>query len=516
MARASGFQDEIADLVVTGAVQDRDLSGQKRRVAGRLVAREVSDVVRIVQAAGRHGVKIQPISCGRNWGFGSALPQEEGAWILDLSGLNRCFSYERETGTIRLGPGVTQLDLYQTLTGHGGEWFFNVTGAGHSTSVLGNALERGIGYHGQRHLDLLDLQVVTGTGEIINSRLSSDADRFTPACVGADLTQLFVQGSLGVVVSARLRLIKRTDGGGAAIVRLKDAARVADFFRAILSLKQDGCVQGVPHIGNQARIIGTMAPWLTADQAGSFSKQAASWTAALPVTGCRELTETAFGLIRARMEGFCGIETILAGRDVTDHAAVRSPVEQLQQLASGYPSNLAIPGVEWSALGTATPGATDPEGTGAGLIHVTPAVGSSVGAIGHALELIEDARFDLQLGNLPVTVNVVDLQTTVMVISVSFAASEAEHAKRKARKLEERLQRGGLRPYRIGLGQENWLAPASAGGRAIFKKLKAAFDPLEIFAASKYDASHAAQPKARAARPRLDHAPVELLAEVGG
>ena len=512
---AARFRDELLDLVAKGAPRESDMSGQQCRVAGRLIPRKVEDIVRIVKAAGRHHVKIHPVSCGRNWGFGSALPRQDGAWVLDLSGLNRSFSYEQETGSICLEPGVTQLGLYQTLAGHGSEWFFNVTGAGHTTSVLGNALERGIGYHGQRHLDLIELQVVTGTGDIINSRLSNEADRFAPACVGTDTTQLFAQGCFGIVVSARLRLIKRTDGGGAAIVRLKDPTRVTDFFRSILTLKQDGCVQGVPHIGNQARIVTTMAPWLTPDQIPLFSKQAASWTAALPVTGCREMTETAFGLIRRRMENFCEIETILAGREVTEHAAVRSPVEQLQQLAGGYPSNLALPGVEWSALGTATPGIADPENTGAGLIHVTPAVGSSVDAIKQALQLIQNAGLDLQLGNLPVTVNVVDLQTTVLVISIAFAAIESEHAKQKARKLEERLHQDGLHPYRIGLGQENWLGSAPPAASAVFKKLKATFDPLEIFAASKYDTPYLSKPKARISRPKLDRTPVESLAEVG-
>jgi 4-cresol dehydrogenase (hydroxylating) len=485
----SRFEEEVADLISSEVIPQTDLSGHRCRPAGVLVPQNREDVIRIVKAAGPRRAKLHAISCGRNWGFGSALPAKNGTWIVNLSRLNDTSSYDAETGSIRIEPGVTQIDLYRELAQLGGDWFFNVTGAGHTTSVLGNALERGIGYHGQRQLDLIELEVVTGRGEVINTRLGTLSK--APANLGADLTQLFVQTALGVVVAARLQLIRRTDGGGAAIVRLKVGDRASEFFRTILTLKQDGAIAGVPHIANRDRIVTTIAPWLPPEEVVFLPKRTTPWTAALPVTGCREMTEAAFSLIRKRLENFCEVETILAAAKSVEWNKVVSPMEQLHQLASGFPSNLALPSVQWASLGTTSDIARiNPESTGGGLIHVTPSIASSDSEIKRALKIVEQVTHALGMGNLPMTVNVVSQSITVLVISICFPAAEAVPFQHKAGILENRFRAEGIMPYRIGLGQEDWIPRASKDTCAVYRRLKEVFDPLKVFAISKYEATH--------------------------
>ena len=454
------------------------------------------DVARIVRAAGRYGVKLHAVSCGRNWGFGSSLPPEDGVWLLDLSRLNRISSYQPDTGTIHLEPGVTQIALHRELDRQGGDWFFNVTGAGHSTSVLGNALERGIGYHGQRQHDLLELKVITGRGDLISTRLGAGPDGAAP--LGLDLTQLFVQSSLGIVVSARLRLLPRTNGGGAVIARLRNPESSTQFFDAILALKRGGAIAGVPHIANQARIVTTMAPWLPEHKVGEFAEKASSWTAALPISGCRETTQVAFDLIRNRLSDFCEVETIFASRIQENDGKSASPMEQLQQLASGFPSNLALPGVEWTALGKSDIHCSDPELTDAGLIHITPSVASSTAEIQRVLRVVDETSQRLGLSSLPMTVNVVDQIFSVIVISVGFPKTEAAAFRRKARQLEAALRTAKVMPYRIGLGQESWLPEISRSAKDLYRQLRETFDPFDVLAASKYEASYrSVQPAVR-------------------
>jgi 4-cresol dehydrogenase (hydroxylating) flavoprotein subunit len=485
IASGSRFEDEIGDLIGAQSTPLSDLSGQHRLAAGLLLPRQGEDVMRIVQAAKRHHVKLHVVSCGRNWGFGSTLPPEDGVWILNLNRLNRVHSYEPDTGTVRIEPGVTQINLFRELDRLGGKWFFNVTGAGHSTSVLGNALERGIGYHGQRQHDLLELEVLTGRGDVIHTRLNA---HHGAAPLGLDLTQLFVQSSFGIVISAKLRLLRRTKGGGAAIVRLRDATRVDEFVRAILDLKHDGAIAGVPHLANRERIITTLAPWLPREKIDDFSLKTAVWTAALPISGCREMTQAAFDLIRDRLASFCEVETIFADRASTSDDLARNPMVQLQQLASGYPSNLALPGVEWTALGTSRIHCTDPESVGAGLIHVTPSIAASAPEITRVVGLVEEAAQALGLKHLPMTVNIVDQTFAVLVISIGFPAAEANVFRHKARSLEGILRRAGFMPYRIGLGQEDWISTPSTPARRLYHSLKTIFDPKGILTASKYEA----------------------------
>jgi 4-cresol dehydrogenase (hydroxylating) len=492
----AAFREKLSDLACDGASILSDLSGHSRRIAGRLFPRTTLDVIRIVRTAAINGVKLHPLSCGKNWGFGSALPSVHGAWIIDLGKMTGIRAYSPEHGSICIEPGVTQLMLHQALEKEGREWLFNVTGAGESTSVLGNALERGIGYHGHRHLDLVELEVVTGTGEAIWTRLGNGGPSDGVAPLGPDITQLFPQAGFGIVTAARLRLIKRTNGSGVIIARLRDETKTEEFFRKILMLKRDGCITGVPHIANRQRIISTMMPWLNAGQGRSFMEKASSaWTAALPMQGCREITTAAAGVIETSLSGLADIEVILGENNLPAPSASSPPMDQLKQLAAGFPSNLALPSVQWSALGKADLTVLDPEKTKAGLIHVTPAVPSSATEIGNAVRLLESTARELDLWPLAVTVNVVDSLTTVMVISVPFIKSRAAAALRKAQKLWQVFSRAGLRPYRLGLGNEQEVGSASRNSADIFNRIKSALDANGVFAPSKYESLFITPPK---------------------
>jgi len=489
------FRDIFSDLIIDDAIAVADLSGVRRKVEGKLRPRNIEDVVRIVRAARKHKIKLHAFSCGRNWGFGSQLPAFDDAWLVDLGGMTQVTEYDSECGVVRIEPGVTQGDLYRTLADHGNEWFFNITGAGESTSVLGNALERGIGYYGQRHLDLVELQVVTGSGDVVWTRLAQPGSGPSGAPLGTDITQLFCQGSLGIVVAARLRLIRRTNGGGVIIARLKAEMQADTFFRRILSLKQEGCIAGVPHMGNRERIISTMVPWIPANQVEAFSERAPAWTAALPLLGRRELVDAAARVIETNLADLCHIETFLGTANLDVDKPNPSPREQLQLLACGFPSNLALPGVQWSALGRADVSVLDPEKTSAGLIHVTPAIRSSASEIQCIVTLVGDAGQSLNLPPLAMTVNIVDSLTTVVVISVPFPQRDAKHSQEKARALAKLLRNAGIGFYRLGLIRDDGAPLAKRPARRIHAELKRNFDPYNVFAPSKYDSLFATPPR---------------------
>ena len=205
------------------------------------------------------------------------------------------------------------------------------------------------------------------------------------------------------------------------------------------------------------------------------------------------MTEACFSLIRNRLHNFCEIETILASRRSASDDG--SPLAQLHLLASGYPSNLALASVEWAALGTSNPRQCDPESTGAGLIHVTPSTSSSSDAIRRAVSVIEESAILLGLEPLPMTVNVVDQCTTVIIVSIGFPGRDAARFRSKARVLEGQLRRKGLMPYRIGLGQEDWPLRASAEATIFHHNLRATFDPCRVLASSKYEAVYTSAPR---------------------
>jgi 4-cresol dehydrogenase (hydroxylating) len=203
--------------------------------------------------------------------------------------------------------------------------------------------------------------------------------------------------------------------------------------------------------------------------------------------GCREITMAAAGVIETSLSKLADLEVILGESNWPAPSATSSPMDQLKQLAAGFPSNLALPGVQWSALGKADLTVLDPEKTNAGLIHVTPAVPSFAIEIGNAVRLLESTAREINLGPLAVTVNMVDSLTTVMVISVPFIKTQAALAHQKAQKLWRAFSRAGLRPYRLGLGNEQEVGSSARSSVDIFNRIKSALDPNGVFAPSKYE-----------------------------
>ena len=87
--RRTIFENEVSRWLKPGGVVE-SLCGNRRVRSGVIQPGKVEDVQRILFAASKAAgmVKIQPISCGRNWGFGSDLATEDGVYTLDLSGLD--------------------------------------------------------------------------------------------------------------------------------------------------------------------------------------------------------------------------------------------------------------------------------------------------------------------------------------------------------------------------------------------------------------------------------------------
>ena len=65
-------------------------------------------------------VKLQPLSCGKNWGFGSDLPATDGVYILNLSALRRIRSLSLESHCADIEPRVLQGQLDAALEQEGG------------------------------------------------------------------------------------------------------------------------------------------------------------------------------------------------------------------------------------------------------------------------------------------------------------------------------------------------------------------------------------------------------------
>jgi 4-cresol dehydrogenase (hydroxylating) len=233
----------------------------RRRVVALLRPRTQAQVHAIVAAATESGgaVPLYPVSTGRNWGLGSRQPAADDCALLDLGGLDRVRELNLERGFAVIEPGVTQGTLSRLL--EGAPFMLNVTGACADTSVLGNALERGVGYLRQRTEDLLALEVILAGGTQIRVGGFWDAPIPGPAArafhyrhgIGPDLLPLFCQSNLGVVTAGVVALVPRPE-----CVRVFQATVPAPALDRALevlrTLHRDGLLNAVSRVWNAAAL----------------------------------------------------------------------------------------------------------------------------------------------------------------------------------------------------------------------------------------------------------------------
>jgi len=162
--------------------------------------KEVCEALNIAQ---KHNMSLYPISTGKNWGYGGSASSKGESVILDLSRLKRVVSFDSQLGLVRVEPGVTMGQLRDFLFENKAPFVSPYTGAGPTTSLVGNLLEKGRSSapYVDRFSSLVSLKVLLADGSIYESPSS-----FFKWGVGPYVDGLFVQSNLGIVLEATLLL----------------------------------------------------------------------------------------------------------------------------------------------------------------------------------------------------------------------------------------------------------------------------------------------------------------------
>jgi len=225
-----------------GPVDLREIGGYRKRHAdGMIMPRSAAEVALVIDAANRTGTSIYPISTGKNWGFGSRSPVLSGGYVLDLGAMWSIRSLDLEAGIAVIEPGVTQEMLAGAL--QGSDWMLNVTSAGGETSILGNALENGVGAYRHRLLDLAGAEMISGGGQPLEISADPQADIRL-----ADLPN----ANFGVVTAGSIRLLRRPEGL-AVFTQTIPGRTLPSVLQACGSLMETDVIAGIPKLFNRER-----------------------------------------------------------------------------------------------------------------------------------------------------------------------------------------------------------------------------------------------------------------------
>jgi len=508
--------------------------------AGLRRCASVAEVQALVREANVAGQALHPYSTGLNWGYGSANPVRAGALRVDLSAMD-CIRNADEASCERHGlrpadrisvdnpvaliePGVTQGQLADFLARHHPGLTFNVTGSARATSLIGNCLDRGVGYLGPRREDLFALEVVTGRGDIIQTgfrRLGEQSPlaHLHPYGLGPMLDGLFFQGNFGIVTSACFRLLPRPPVQIAVSLALRDARRLGEFIDALAALKREGVMSSVTHIGNRARTQATLSHGMhryLVEHCGlqgealrkALDRALATvapdeWASLGGLAGSAAQVRASLALVRQRMRGLARVMEVSAARlelgrrllhplrawpFARAQAAAIHAVRPLHGLALGEPTDVAIDNLLWK-FGREDLPATQLDDSPCGLLFINPALpmrGSYVQAFVAEMEAVA-ARFGHPLY---MTLNIETPLAMVAVVNLLFdrrEPAEVERAQACAQALQALIRDSGLSVYRARTDMMAELCDAKDPHWQLVRELKQILDPCNVIAPGRYN-----------------------------
>lgn len=420
-------------------------------------------------------------------------------------------------------PGVTQGQLAKFLAENCPQLTFNVTGAACDTSILGNALDRGVGYFGPRKDDIFGLEIVTGRGDVIQTgfrRLGEQSPlaHCHPYGLGPILDGLFFQGNFGIVTSACFRLIPRRPKEVAISMALHDVSLLAGFIDELARLKRDGLLTSVTHIGNKARTQSTLAYGVTryletecgytAEQAHAEADRAIAlvapdeWASLAAITGNAGQVRAAIREIKQRIGRFARVMVITdklldLGYAVTHalrfipfcraNAAAIHSIRPLHALALGIPTDIAIDNLLWK-FGRPDLPAKALDESDCGLLFINPALPLDGEAVVRLVDELHLVAAEHQ-HKLYMTLNIETTTSMVAVINLLFDRSQNEEVERAHRCADAMLaciRRHGLEPYRARADMMKDIVQDNEYWRTI-RQLKEVFDPDNIIAPGRYN-----------------------------
>lgn len=476
--------------VVTDAVALDEASTATYRTRPRVQAivrpGSVEDVQACVRVAQSLGVPIYPISRGCNWGYGSRVPPR-AATLLDLRRMNRIVAFDPVLAYVTVEPGVTVGQLAAFLRRKRAALRISVTGSSPDASLVGNALERGLGngIDFDRFANTCEIEAVLPDGALLRTGWTgfagARAAHTFPGALGPSLSGLFVQSSLGIVT--RMTIWLWPESGYREIVRfgVDDPARLAAALDRLRDLMLARSIRGCVTFASDLRVLARQLqyPWDLAPR---------------PPLGddVRAALRAAAGL--SRWNGSIVIET--AGPDIARlerrvvRARIASTVDRFvvqRNVGHDAPDAANLRSVYWRKRSPA-PAAPDPDRDRCGVLWHNAMVPLRGAEVVRALAIAERSlirhALEPMLG-IALCWPRAAYVTALLLYDRDIRGAD-QRARACARDLASRWAKHGWLPYRIGIHDMPIAAPRTDDRAAILARLGAALDPAGILAPGRY------------------------------
>ncbi|HWW65871.1 MAG TPA: FAD-binding oxidoreductase [Sphingomonadaceae bacterium] len=325
-AAKTALRRTLGDAKVFDTDLDRDTfidayalgDGHEHAMSMALAPTTVEEVQAVVRIANEHKLPLWPVSRGKNLGYGMAAPRLAGTAIVDLTRMNRILDVDTRYAYAQLEPGVGFYQLHDHLRSNRIPLWMSVPANGWG-AVIGNALERGIGYtpYGDHTTKICGLEVVTPTGEIVRTGMGAMEGNKAWAHyqhgIGPSWDQMFAQSNFGIVTKANMWLMPEPEMMAMVQVNLPKVEDIAWAIDALAELRLRGVIEHNIIFGNylhDASAFTTRADWyqgegpIPDDVAEKIQKKfnVGWWTFHLSLFGYGRIVEENMKIVNAALE----------------------------------------------------------------------------------------------------------------------------------------------------------------------------------------------------------------------
>ncbi|MFN6498202.1 MAG: FAD-binding oxidoreductase [Nostoc sp. DedQUE01] len=480
-----------------------------------------AEVQECLQIANQYKVLIYPISTGKNWGYGSKVPTQDGCIIMELGRLNRIVDYNEKLAYVTVEPGVTQGQLFDFLQQKKSNLMMSVTGSTSDSSLIGNILERGIakGPLGDRFAHVCGLEVVLPTGECIHTGFerfpNAKAAKVNRWGIGPYLDGIFTQSNLGIVTQMTIWLIPHPQYFQSFFYSLKDDSALEDFIDTLQNLKLQGLLRNSFVIFNDYRMLSTKQqyPWQETDgktpmSADLMQKLRKAWGGGLWIgegalySASREQGVIERKLVKKALKKTVNKIIFFDERKVRIAEIIRPIYKWItgidlrgiidffynKNLQRGIPTDKVISMAYWRKR-EPVPSNMNPDRDRCGLIWLAPSIPFDGQHVKAALKIIEETaslhQFEPNVGLQCVTERSIDM--TVAIVYDRDISGEDERASACHDEMMQKLILEGYIPYRLTTSAMNSLPAVKDDYGKLLQELKRALDPNNILAPGRYD-----------------------------
>ncbi len=522
-----------AENVFTDTVSLDSAAMTNYRTSEQIVAivkpKDASEVSACLKVANQQKMGIYVISKGKNWGYGSRVPLVDACVLIDLGRLDRIVEHSDKYGYVTLEPGVTFEQLFSYLRENNSDLLMSATGGGLQSSILGNAVERGIGtgLYADRFASVCDLEVVMPDGEIINTGFgrfggNPEIGKLYKWGQGPSLDGLFSQSNFGVVTKLTTWLMKSPEIFQMLFYKVEKLENLYLLMDELRELSMNGFVRPALTFYNDFRVFSTMMqyPFDKCDpdkstyadvmaelrrSAPHFDKIIGLWSGEISFRSMNEEHDRVQqNIIREKIGKYVDDMTFVSITkdeilEILQNQHKGIPLDYSNNFIRsfligkyiGIPNDLPIRQTYWRKR-KAIPQHLDPDKDKCGLIWISPVIPFNGNDLKTAVEIISKICDEYHF-EPAISLQCLSERAINIIASINWDRDikhEDENAEKCYLEMLAKLSERGYYPYRnttFGMKNANYSTSGQSGYNKLLNDLKNTIDPNHILSSGRYN-----------------------------